>query len=246
MDETVLPRNRESAATWLSTQLKELIHRDGLEAGDQLPTEHAIAAQYGVSRSSVREAFRLLENDGMVSVVHGRGRFVSAGGNLRVERPVTKYESTTQMLERMGYAVSTAVLSVELSSADPSESRALAIDVGTPVIRLVRLRYGDEIPLVFSVNTIPGEYLPGPIEHRDWSGSLANALTAHGRRIASSVARISAVELAPEVAQKHDLGDYGPALLVTETCFTGPGERVVYANEYYRGSEIAFNVLRRP
>lgn len=245
VNETVLQRNRESAATWLSAQIKDLIHREGLEAGDQLPTEHAIAEQYGVSRSSVREAFRLLENDGLVSVVHGRGRFVSAAGDLRVERPVTKYESTTQMLERMGFVVATAVLSVEVAEADLNEAKGLGIEDRTPVIRLVRLRYGDNIPLVFSINTIPCDYLPGPIDHRDWGGSLAKALSSHGRRIASSVARISAVEL-PATAENHDLADYGPCLLVTETCITAAGERVVYANEYYRGTQIAFNVLRRP
>jgi GntR family transcriptional regulator len=246
VDEMILPRNRESAATWLSAQIKELIRREGLGVGDRLPTEHAIAAQYGVSRSSVREAFRLLENEDLVSVIHGRGRFVSAGGDPRVERPVTKYESTTQMLERMGFTVTTAVLSVEVDGATQSESRALGIDESADVIRLTRLRYGDDLPLVFSINTIPREYLPGAIENRDWSGSLAKSLHGHGRRIASSIARISAVNLPEVAAAKYGLEGYGPCLLVTETCITGAGERVVYATEYYRGTEIAFNVLRRP
>ena len=33
----------------------------------------------------------------------------------------------------------------------------------------------------------------------------------------------------------------------TQFVITGPsGERVIYANEYHRGSAIAFNVVRRP
>lgn len=239
-------RPRESTADWLRAQIKELIRLDGLEPGDQLPTEHEVAARYGVSRPSVREAFRLLENEGLVSVVHGKGRFISAVGSLRVERPVTKYESTTQMLQRMGYEVTTAVLSVTTSTANELEARALGREPDAPVIRLTRLRFGDGEPLVFSVNTIPRDFLPGPVEHRDWSGSLGKALEAHGRRVVSSVARISAVNLPSDLARRHRLGRLNPWLLVEESCITGTGERVIYANEYHRGSAIAFNVVRRP
>lgn len=51
--------------------------RDGqLKPGDKLPTESAIMAQFGVSRTVVREAISQLQAGGMVETRHGVGTFV--------------------------------------------------------------------------------------------------------------------------------------------------------------------------
>jgi DNA-binding FadR family transcriptional regulator len=44
-----------------------------LAPGSQLPTEQAMAAQYGVGRASIREAMRLLELQGIVEIRRGNG-----------------------------------------------------------------------------------------------------------------------------------------------------------------------------
>ena len=48
-------------------RLLQAIAERGLRPGDQLPTEAEVTAMFGVSRSTVREALRLLERDGLVS-----------------------------------------------------------------------------------------------------------------------------------------------------------------------------------
>lgn len=57
-------------------QLQTLISSGKLEAGDQLPSERALADQLAVSRTSVREALRILEARGMVEARPGHGLFV--------------------------------------------------------------------------------------------------------------------------------------------------------------------------
>ncbi|MGW0803535.1 FadR/GntR family transcriptional regulator [Nonomuraea sp. NPDC002799] len=54
-------------------QIERRIAEDGLTAGDRLPAERQLAEQLGVSRSSVREAMRVLETLGVVSSQVGRG-----------------------------------------------------------------------------------------------------------------------------------------------------------------------------
>jgi DNA-binding GntR family transcriptional regulator len=178
-------------------------------------------------------------------VVHGHGWFLSAIGSLHVERPVTRYEGITEMLESRGYSVTSAVLSVDTSVASADEAHALAIEKGDPVIRLIRIRYGNDEPMVLSVNVIVRSALPGPLNHRDWSGSLTKALEAHGHFITSSAARITAAELPAEMEERYNLSGLGPWLHVEETCLSRSGTRIIYAEEYYRGSEIGFSVLRR-
>ncbi|MGN6199577.1 GntR family transcriptional regulator [Humibacter sp.] len=222
-----------------------LIADEGLVPGDRLPTEERLAERFRAARSTVREALKRLEEEGLVEAVQGRGRFISALGAAPVERPITRYEGITEMLTRIGYRVTTSVFSVNETPADEQQAHALRIPSGTPLIRLARLRYGDDEPLVFSVDHILRDALPGPLAHRDWSTPLTDALAAHGHRVASSSARISAVELPSELARRHRLEGLGPWLLVTETCLTRTGDRVMLAEDYHRGAAIGFNVRRR-
>lgn len=54
-------------------QIERRIEDDGLRVGDRLPGERNLAEELGVSRSSVREALRVLETLGVVSSQAGRG-----------------------------------------------------------------------------------------------------------------------------------------------------------------------------
>ncbi len=60
----------------VAASLKDYILREGLRAGDKLPSEHAVAEMLGVSRASVREAVRTLTAVGIVEVKNGKGVFV--------------------------------------------------------------------------------------------------------------------------------------------------------------------------
>jgi len=238
-----LGNGKESTAERLRDEILRML--DGLVPGDQLPTEQSLARTVGVSRANIREALKLLENDGVVKAVQGKGRFLSAVGGLRVERPVTKYESITEMLESLGYKVTNLVLEIVEGKASEAEARALHLPSDAEVIRIVRLRCGNDEPLVFGVDAIPRDVLPGPIAYRDWSGSLTRMLEFHGKKIESSLARISAKNLDEGHARRFNLAGLDPWLLVEEICITSEGDRVIFATDYHRGSEIAFNVLRR-
>jgi GntR family transcriptional regulator len=229
----------------LRDEILAYISDRGMGPGQKLPTEAELSEHFAVGRSTTREALKLLEQDGRIVVEHGRGRFVSGGGLLAVERPVTKYESVTEMLADRGISVTTTVLHIVEREATAKEAEALLLDVASPVISLVRLRCRqDESPLILSVNVIPRECLPGPIAYRDWSGSLTAALAAHGHMVVSSAARISAAELPPGIEAKHALGGHGRWLLIEEHCVSADGRRVLYAEDFHDAETFGFQVLR--
>ena len=58
-------------------RLRDLIWQGELRHGARLPSERALAEQFGVGRSSVREAIRSLELQGLVVTRHGSGSFVN-------------------------------------------------------------------------------------------------------------------------------------------------------------------------
>lgn len=57
--------------------LQDQIRRGELKPGDRLPPERRLAAMFDASRSSVREALRVLELSGLVYSRHGEGNFVA-------------------------------------------------------------------------------------------------------------------------------------------------------------------------
>ena len=59
------------------SQIHELIREGKFKAGDQLPSERELAETFKVSRTSVREALRALETQGLMVSRTGAGNFVA-------------------------------------------------------------------------------------------------------------------------------------------------------------------------
>ena len=57
-------------------ELRQAITGGTFRPGSQLPTEAELCEMLGVSRTVVREALRVLEDDGLVARRHGVGTFV--------------------------------------------------------------------------------------------------------------------------------------------------------------------------
>ena len=68
-------------AELVSQRLRQQIVRGELSEGDALPSEAELMTQFGVSRPTLREAFRVLESEGLISVRRG------AHGGARVQIP---------------------------------------------------------------------------------------------------------------------------------------------------------------
>src|SRR5215469_16452495 len=60
-------------------QIEESIVKGALKPGDQLPAERELAQQFGVSRTAVREAVKVLREKGLVEAYSGRGTFITSG-----------------------------------------------------------------------------------------------------------------------------------------------------------------------
>jgi GntR family transcriptional regulator len=226
-------------------QLVELFAARQMKPGDRVPSEAEIAELCGVGRSSAREALKLLEQDGIVLVERGRGRFLSSLSALQVDRPVTRFESVTSLLDALGYQAQTLVLSVAEHKPDDAERSALDLAGDATVIRLARLRTRGDEPLVYSLETLPRDCIAGPVKHVNWAGSLTDLLAAQGYLMVSSAARLQAQDLPQDVEEKYHLAGFGPWLLITETVISTAGRPVLRSQDYHRGSLFAFNVLRR-
>ena len=72
---------KKSLADMIAETLKQQITEGTYRAGDKLPTEPELMKTFGVGRSSVGEAVKLLVNMGVVRVQQGSGTFVAVPSN---------------------------------------------------------------------------------------------------------------------------------------------------------------------
>ena len=84
------------AADVLAARLRELIVEGRFAPGDLLPTERELVVESGLSRTSVRDALRVLEADGLISTKAGRagGSMVTLPGRASVARSVELFVRT--------------------------------------------------------------------------------------------------------------------------------------------------------
>lgn len=68
---------RISITDAVAESIKDLICSNQFQVGEKLPTESRLCEELKVSRTSVREAFRLLQAQGYVEIRPGRGAFVA-------------------------------------------------------------------------------------------------------------------------------------------------------------------------
>ncbi len=73
--ESAVPPSRQ-----IADQLRERITSGDLAPGARLPSITTLMQDYGVARNTARRALAILEEEGMIEIVHGWGSFVRKEG----------------------------------------------------------------------------------------------------------------------------------------------------------------------
>lgn len=84
------------AADILANRLRDLIVKGQITPGSFLPTERDLVTESGLSRTSVRDALRILESEGLITTKVGRtgGSMVTLPGRASVARSVELFVRT--------------------------------------------------------------------------------------------------------------------------------------------------------
>jgi GntR family transcriptional regulator len=237
-----MARDRRALPLQVRDAVRAYLRDEGLSPGARLPSEDDLAVRFEVSRSTLREALRLLEQDGILDVRHGDGRYVSPLPT--VERPITRLEGTTELLRSMGYEVSDRVLDVSVGAPSEDEARALRLPSSAEVIHLERVRLERTEPLTYSRVTMPRTLFRGPIGTYDWSLPLHQVLDSLGQRSMAANTQIKAAHLPRQVARATGLPGSVPYLLLVQTVISRTGVLLMYAHDYMRGDHFSYDVRR--
>jgi DNA-binding GntR family transcriptional regulator len=236
----------DSIRTSLREALVQRIEDGEWLPSDRLPSEPALAASLGVSRATLRDALRSLEEDGFVTRVQGSGTFVTH--RPRLKNNLDSNFGVTDLIRSMGMRPgSTAVRTYE-AEASEDEAELLAIPEGSRLRCLERVRTADGRPVVLSVDMIPEGWLsdrPDLLE-KIGKGSVYHLLERElGVVIRQGVAAIRPANADPELARR--LGVPGGALLlyIQQVDYDLDGRPVLLSHEHHLADAFEIAVVRR-
>lgn len=228
----------------LAEDLRYEILSGRFAAAERLPGEAALARQCGVSRATLREALRALEQEGLVSRRHGVGAFINRHITARLDR----LENFGEAIRRTGRPSEDRILGVREVTVAGETADLLGVPPGTPGVLIQSLRLADGEPVLYCENVLPLA-LVGSVEaaeRRRKYESLLDFLRLELRICADhSLVSLRAVGAPPAVAPMLEVAPGTPLLDVAGAVYDVAGRPVSTSASYIRSDRLVFTILRR-
>jgi DNA-binding GntR family transcriptional regulator len=221
----------------VAQQLEQAISTGQLAPGDRLENEVDLAERFGLSRPTVRQAIQELVRKGLLVRKRGVGTQVVHG---QVTRPV-ELSSLYDDLERTGRRPRTDVLSRAVVPAEGVTAGVLGLALGTPVLRLERLRWAGDEPLALMTNWLPvdlADYSSAQLEQH----GLYELLRRGGTHIRIATQRIGARAATQPEARLLGERKGAPLLTMERTAYDDSGRAVELGSHCYRAGNYSFEV----
>jgi GntR family transcriptional regulator len=232
----------------LTDQAKAYIKQrilDGDFAGDRIPAETDLAAELGVSRTTIRDALSRLENEGVVYRRQGSGTFVNEPG-LQIRIRLEEIWSYEAVLEAHGYTPATRILDVNTAPARRKEADALQVETGEPLISVRKLFLEDEEPVILVVNQVPAATITESYEPDDWKQPVFEFLSAFGREhLAYYLSEIVPLVADKTLARTLHVRPGSPILSFAEVGYNDENSPILLTQSYIRDDLLRLRLIRR-
>lgn len=224
----------------LSTILREQILDGTFAVGDQMPTEAELVAEYRISRITVRQALKSLEQEDLIRREAGRGTFVI--GLPRSPEPVSM-DASRDELRTTECETTVRLVDLRTVAATRQDARLLEVDLGAPVVRCGRLRYFQGEPMSYTVNRFP-KAVADRFETEDWeTGSMMRATQNRlGLHLAVDDETVRATLADASVARLLKIRIGAPLLSVDRIVHTDSGRVVTRVHTWYRSDVYSLTV----
>ncbi|MEM5776545.1 MAG: GntR family transcriptional regulator, partial [Anaerolineaceae bacterium] len=127
----------------LAEHIKKQIAAGVYKPGDLLPSESDYIREHNLSRTTVRLAFGLVTNAGLIRREQGKGTVVVE----QVRSKLPSLSSFTEEARRIGRTPSVDLLDRREEPAPQMVAQALQLPEGTPLLKVIRLRKVDGEPI---------------------------------------------------------------------------------------------------
>ncbi|CAM2778166.1 GntR family transcriptional regulator [Fructilactobacillus fructivorans] len=217
--------------------IKNKIENGSWKVGTRIPSERKLSEQYGVSRMTFRQAVQALVEDGILKRVAGSGTYVT---NQKVQEKMSGVTSFTNIMLAQGKQPSTKTLSYKIVEPTFKEASVLGLSQDDRVLRMNRIRYGDEVPICYEVAAVNASMVEG-LSEEDVSSSLYRSLEdKKGLRPRSAKQFISAILATDRIAELLDIDAKAPILKLKQISYLQNQQPFEFVQTQYAAERFEF------
>src|SRR5215472_4299823 len=236
LTQAIDPASDRAVYKQIADHLRAAIARGRLREGDQLPSEAQLMGHYGIARMTVRNAMRLLQDEGLITAEHGRGVYV------RARPPVRRLASDrfAQRHRKEGKAAFT--VEAEQAGAEPRVDMIKVTEERPPAEVADRLKLSgkdnavvrsrryllDGRPVETAVSYIPADLAKGtPIaDPNPGPGGIYARLEEQGHTLGRFTEEVTARMPTPDEARLLSLSPGVPVFRLIRTAYDQDGRAV--------------------
>ncbi len=215
-----------------------------LPPGSPIPTERSLAAEFDVSRTTVRQALADLTVEGRLLRVQGKGTF-AAEPKVAQRLQLSSY---TEDMRAQGREPSSQLIDIAELPAEGELTTLLGIRSGAKVLRMQRLRLADGEPMAIETTHLPLGRFRGLRKYLTPGGSLYQVLRDRfDVEMGHAEETIETALAGPHEAELLGADVGMPMLLLSRHSFDTAERPVEWVRSVYRGDRYKFVAeLNRP
>lgn len=224
-------------------QLKEILleyikeHHEDEEL--PIPTEKEISEHFGISRPTVRQAINELVVEGYLYRQKAKGTFVSKP-KIKQDFLLILDSFENEMLKK-GLQPSTKLLNIETVNSDEKVSKALNVPLESKVIKLTRLRFANNEPIVLVVTYLPYDQCKGIISRDLEKESMYDIIeNVFGYRIAGAHRTLESIVAGEYEAKLLAINKGAPIQYFESVAYLVDNTPIEYSLAKYRGDRNKF------
>lgn len=229
----------------IKKSLVDYIKSNDLKIGDKLPTENDLAEILGVGRLTLREALKVLGEEGLFYTVHGIGTFLSNNFE-QINDTIDINLGITEMISSAGYKPGVKMFEKKLVKSRKEITDALNIPENADVFVCKRIRTADNKPVVYSIDYFAPPLVADFLSKNDENISLYKFIEIDmGIKIGNSIAEVMPVNCSEDLAAKLEYKKGEPLLLIKQITYDKKGAPLFFTEEYFRPDRFKISLNRR-
>ncbi|WP_433749897.1 GntR family transcriptional regulator [Falsibacillus pallidus] len=209
---------------------------------EKLPSEFDLAKQLGVSRATLREALRILEEENVIIRRHGVGTFVNA--KPLFTSGIEQLNSVTNMIKQAGMEPGTIFLSSSSQGPTEDDIRRFSCSMDEEMVVIERVRTANGEPVVYCTDKVPGSVFPHDFTHED--GSIFTFFEKEAnRKITHAVAQIEPIGYHDKISPILECDPETALLVLKQLHYDQNDEPILYSVNYFKADKFSFHVVRK-
>lgn len=230
----------------LYLQVVDRLKRD-IEIGiykekEKFPSEYELAKTLGVSRATLREALRTLEEENVIIRRHGVGTFVNSKPLFK--SGIEQLNSVTNMIKQAGMNPGTIFLSTNTQCSTEEDIRRFSFSEEEEMILIERVRTANGEPVVYCIDKLPQKILPERFSYDQ--ESIFHFLESDSQRnITYAIAEIEPLGYHDKISPTLQCEPETAMLVLKQMHYDEKDEPILYSVNYFRADKFSFQVLRK-